>query len=197
MTRLTLENRHLILPGWTFQAESPTGVSFTKEGSSNRWRTIPTMSELSALNISNPDAWDMREGKNQPSELLLKVIITLTTESTIKACMVREGTLLLAPDRDIDELFQKRIPSDNALGIFDLRETSVDWATMNGIMESMQRWFDSMHAGAADKHSSTEEEEEVSDAMEITLTGDAANSVGGAAILLPHLSNKAKTPEHA
>ncbi len=57
VARLTLENGHLILPGWTIQTESPAGVVFIKEGS--RWRSMPTMSELSAVNVSNPHAWDM------------------------------------------------------------------------------------------------------------------------------------------
>jgi hypothetical protein len=79
------------------------------------------MSVLSTVNVSNPHAWDKQEGKQQPSALLLKAIALLIMESTIKACMIREGTLLLAPDREIDELLQKQKPTDNALGIMDLR----------------------------------------------------------------------------
>jgi hypothetical protein len=97
------------------------------------------MSELSALNVSNPHAWDMRESKHHPSELLLNAISALITESTIKACMIKEGTLLIAPDRDIDELLQRRMSSDNALGVLDLREASVEWATTDEIIESMRR----------------------------------------------------------
>ena len=186
VARLILENGHLILPGWNVQVESLTGAAFTKERSLNRWRSIPTMSELSALNVSNPHAWDMRESKHHPSELLLKAISALITESTIKACMVKEGTLLIAPDRDIDELLQKRMSSDNALGVLDLREASVDWATTDEIIESMRRWLDSRQAGT-NPHT---------DAMEVTQAGEAVNNVGGAAVLLPHLSDTAKAPGH-
>jgi hypothetical protein len=180
VARLTLENGHLILPGWMVQAESPAGVIFIKEGT--RWRSSPTMSELSALNVSNPHAWDMREGKPHPSELLLKAVSALITESTIKACRIKEGTLLLAPDRDIDELLQKRIPSDNALGILDLREAPVEWASSDEVMISIQRWLDSRQAGASPR----------TDDMEVTLAGDAANNGGGSAVLLPHFSNAAQ-----
>ena len=128
----------------------------------------------------------MRESKHHPSELLLKAISALITESTIKACMVKEGTLLIAPDRDIDELLQKRMSSDNALGVLDLREASVDWATTDEIIESMRRWLDSRQAGT-NPHT---------DAMEVTQAGEVANNVGGAAVLLPHLSDTAKAPGH-
>jgi hypothetical protein len=184
VARIILENGHLILPGWTVQAESPAGVVFIKEGS--RWRSMPTMSALSTLNVSNPHAWDMREGKNHPSELLLKAISALTTESTIKACRIKEGTLLLAPDRDIDELLQRRIPSDNALGILDLREAPIEWATSDEVLISIQRWLDSRQAEISPR----------TDDMEVTLAGDAANNEGGAAVRLPHLSNEAKALGH-
>jgi hypothetical protein len=128
----------------------------------------------------------MREGKNHPSELLLKAISALTTESTIKACRIKEGTLLLAPDRDIDELLQRRIPSDNALGILDLREAPIEWATSDEVLISIQRWLDSRQAEISPR----------TDDMEVTLAGDAANNEGGAAVRLPHLSNEAKALGH-
>jgi hypothetical protein len=198
VARLILEMGHLILPGWTVQAESSSRTTFIRGGSSNRWRTIPSMSELSPLNISNPHAWDMRQGRHQPAELLLKGIIALIEEGTIRAGMVREGTLLLAPDRELDELLQRQIQADNTQGILDLRGASVDWETTNSILESLQQWLDNRPASTAGQHSSMEEEEEDSEDMEseLTQTGDEVDSMGAAAVLLPHGNSMAKAPGH-
>ena len=99
------------------------------------------MSPLSTTNLSNPHAWDKEAERHQPSVLLLKALAGLIMDNMIKGCMIQEGTLLLAPDRDLDEVLQSR-RSTNALDIRDLRGIKIDWTSTNSIIESLQKWVD-------------------------------------------------------
>jgi len=147
--------------------------------------------------------WDKKNERHQPSALLLKDIAMLVMDNMIKGCMIREGTLLIVPDRDLDEVLQERRPS-NALDIKDLREVPINWTSTNNMIESLHQWVDgsmNVEKGGApaagnktDPSPSSSEEEEMTDDMDSTPTGTTISSMGGSPVWVSDGNSAFKPP---
>jgi hypothetical protein len=60
-------------------------------------------------------------------------------EGVILGCMVKEGTLLTAPDSVIEDILSVNRPSTNT-GIMDLKKLSTTWTSREELNSSVQKW---------------------------------------------------------
>jgi hypothetical protein len=140
--RLILGGDFYILQGWAINPDpsAEQDLSAFKRTPARRI-DIDEQMTLTYQTLASPTAW-VHEGGNHnvPSPCLLRVILSLLLDGTISGCVVKEGTLLSAPDGETEDILNMYRPETNT-GILDLSKVSISWRSRQSAQEGLQKWL--------------------------------------------------------
>jgi hypothetical protein len=202
IVRTTLEWGQCLLLGWTIRAEPPLEGTNTFTKTCSQWDGTNSRSPIT---LPSAIAWVGREGVIHPSAVLLRAIATAVLDGTVRGCRIKVGTLLMAPEGELDETIHKLRPQ-NPLGIADLRQVNIDWSTLDDARKDIQSWVTkevsgkemSQHVSATGKRvdrddSSSESDNKEDDTRMDTSSEEAGarSSIGGSPVMIEETASKA------